>query len=122
MFLGYPTNDYSTGSMPTGVMSITALYNNGGHFNASNSRFTAPVAGWYQTTWGGLQLPNTVTSLMINGTRTHNGNHGVFTGNYITMTQTAIRYLNVGDYLNIDQWNGGGYFNGWYLWSVTLLG
>lgn len=122
MFLGFPTNDYSGGSMPTGVMSITAYYNNGGHFNAANSRFTAPVAGWYQTTWGGLQLPNTVTSIMVNGTRFINGNHGVYTGSYISMTQTAIRYLNAGDYLNIEQWNGGGYFSSWYVWSVTLLG
>jgi hypothetical protein len=122
MFLGQPSVDYSSGGMPTGVMGITALWNNGSHFNAANSRFTAPVAGWYQTTWGGLQLSSTVTSLMRNGVRLRNGNHGVFTGSYVTMTQTAIEYLSAGDYLNIEQWNGGGYFSSWYLWSVTLLG
>ena len=120
-FLGAPSVDYSSGSMPTGVMGITAIYNNGGHFNAANSRFTAPVAGWYQTTWGGLQITNTVTSLMINGTRTYNGNH-LITATYATVTQTSIDYLNAGDYLNIEQWNGGGYFSDWYLWSVALLG
>ena len=121
-FMGVPSVDYSSGGMPAGIMGISAIFNNGGHFNSSNSRFTAPVAGWYQTTWGGLQLSSTVTSLMKNGSRLRNGNHGVFTGSYITMTQTAIEYLNAGDYLNIEQWNGGGYYSSWYIWTVNLLG
>ena len=75
MFMGQPTTDYSAGGMPTGVMAITALYNNGGHFNSSNNRWTAPVTGWYRSTWGGLQLKTSVTSLQVNGVRTYNGNH-----------------------------------------------
>lgn len=122
-FMGQPTTDYSGGSMPTRVMDVTALYNNGGHFNNSTDRFTCPVTGWYRSTWGGLQLPSTVTSLMVNGSRTYNGNHfPAASPNYITMTQTALRYLNAGDYLEIEQWNGGGYYNAWWLWTVELVG
>jgi hypothetical protein len=122
MFMGYPTTDYSGGSMPAQVMSITALYNNGGYFTASNSRFTAPITGWYRSTWGGLQLPSTVTSLMVNGVRTYNGNHFVTSPSYVTVTQTVVRQLAAGDYLNVEQWNGGGYYNSWYLWTVELIG
>jgi hypothetical protein len=121
MFMGSPTNDYSGGSMPTGVIPFTALYNNGSHYNAGTSRFTAPVAGWYRITWGGLQLGSTVTSLQVNGTRTYNGNHWVGTGSYVSMTQTVLRTLNANDYLTIEGWNGGGYYIGWYLWSVELV-
>jgi hypothetical protein len=123
MFLGRPSVDYSGGGMPNAIIAFTSIHNNGSHFNAANSRFTAPVTGWYLTTWGGLQLAASVTSLMKNGVRLHQGNHyNVATPTYITMTQTAIEYLNAGDYLNVEGWNGGGYFSTWYLWSVTLLG
>jgi hypothetical protein len=125
LFMGSPTTDYSSGGMPTGVILFTATYNNGSHYNAVNGRFTAPTAGWYRITWGGLQLGAAVTSLMINGTRTHNGNHFATgtagTPNYINMTQTAIRNLSAGDYLQIEGWNGGGYYSAWYLWSVELI-
>jgi hypothetical protein len=125
MFMGSPTNDYSGGSMPTGVIPFTVLYNNGSHYNAGTSRFTAPVAGWYRITWGGLQLPLTVTSLQVNGTRTYNGNHLSSTTagapQYVSMTQTVLRTLNANDYLTIEGWNGGGYYNAWYLWSVELV-
>jgi hypothetical protein len=119
LFMGTPTTDYSGGSMPTGTMAITATYNNGNHF--SSNQFTAPVAGWYRTTWGGLQLPSTVTSLQVNGSDVHNGNHYPASVSYITMTQTTIRYLNANDYMSIRQWNGGGYYSGWWIWTVDLI-
>ena len=75
LFRGQPTNDYSSGSMPTGVVPFTAALNNGNHYSAATSRFTCPTAGFYRVTWGGLQLASTVTSLMINGTRIYSGNH-----------------------------------------------
>jgi hypothetical protein len=122
MFMGRPSVDYSSGGMPAGTMGITSLYNNGGHFNSSTNRFTAPVTGWYRTTWGGLQLPATVTSLQVNGSRAYNGNHFPSAVAYISMTQTVIRQLNVNDFLTIEQWNGGGYYQDWYLWTVELIG
>jgi hypothetical protein len=122
-FMGYPTTDYSAGSMPTQVMAVTASFNNGNHFNSSTNRFTCPVTGWYRVTWGGLQLASTVTSLQVNGSDVHNGNHHIVSGGaYINMTQTVLRYQSAGDYFSIRQWNGGGYFAGWYLWSVELVG
>jgi hypothetical protein len=121
-FMGRPSVDYSGGSAPTAVIGIEALYNNGGHFNASNNRFTAPVTGWYRTTWGGLQLFPLVTSLQVNGARTYNGNHYNTGPNYITMTQTVVRQLTAGDFLTVESWNGGGYYRDWWLWSVELIG
>jgi hypothetical protein len=121
-FLGYPTTDYSSGSMPTQVMAVTSYYNNGNCFNGSTNRFTCPVTGWYRVTWGGLQLPSTVTSLQVNSSDVHNGNHYVGTPSYITVTQTTLRQQSAGDYFTIRQWNGGGYYSGWWLWSVELVG
>lgn len=121
MFMGFPTNDYSGGSMPTGVLPFTASYNNGSHYNSGTSRFTAPVTGWYRVTWGGLQLGGTVTSLQVNGVRTYNGNHYVNGASYVNMTQTVLRTLNAGDFLTIEGWNGGGYYRDWYLWTVELV-
>jgi len=122
MFMGLPTTDYSGGGMPTGVIAFTALYNNGSHYNAANSRFTCPVTGWYRVTWGGLQLSSAVTSLMVNGSRTYNGNHYSGTAPaYITMTQTVVRSFAANDFLQIEGWNGGGYYNGWYLWTVEQI-
>lgn len=121
-FMGSPTTDYSGGSMPTQVMDVTAIFNNGNHFNPATDRFTCPVAGWYRVTWGGLQLASTVTSLQVNGTDFHSGNHYPASVSYITMTQTALRYQSAGDYFTIRQWNGGGYYSGWWLWSVELVG
>jgi hypothetical protein len=122
-FIGRPANDYSGGGMPTvSPMPTTAIINNGSHFNASTNRFTAPIAGYYKATWGGLQLASTVTSLMVNGVRVHNGNHFPSAVAYISMTQTAIVQLAASDFLTIEQWNGGGYYRDWYLWSVELIG
>jgi hypothetical protein len=121
MFMGFPTTDYSSGGMPTGVIAFTASYNNGNHYNAANSRFTCPIAGWYRVTWGGLQLGATVTSLRVNGTRMYSGNHFVSGAAYITMTQTVVRSFAANDFLEIEGWNGGGYYNGWYLWSVEQI-
>lgn len=120
-FMGYPTTDYSAGSMPTRTMDVTAYFNNGNHFNATTDIFTCPITGWYRITWGGLQLPSTVTSLKVNGSRQYSGCHCVG-GSYFTLTQTVLRSLAAGDTLEIEQWNGGGYYSGWWLWSVELVG
>lgn len=125
LFRGVPTNDYASAGMPTGVIPFTAGINNGNHYSAATSRFTCPTAGYYRVTWGGLQLASTVTSLMINGVRTFNGNHYATattgTPNYIAMTQTAIVSAAASDYFQIEGWNGGGYYSTWYLWTVELI-
>ena len=122
-FAARPTTDYSAGSMPTGVVAMTAQINNGNCFSAATSRFTAPIAGFYKTTWGGLQLTSTVTSLMINGVRDNYPSGVHYLGaSYSTVIQSVIRLLAANDYLQIEGWNGGGYYNTWYAWSVELIG
>jgi hypothetical protein len=125
-FRARPTNNYSSGGMPTGVIPFTSQLDNASCYNAANYRFTAPAAGYYRTTWGGLQLSGAVTSLQVNGVDLHNGNHFVTTTigepSYVNMTQTSIVYLNANDYLTIRGWNGGGYFDTWYIWTVELIG
>lgn len=120
-FMARPTNDYSSGSMPTGVIPMTPTLDTASAFNSSTNAFVAPVAGLYRVTWGGLQLASAVTSLMLNGVRTFSGNHLV-TATYATVTQTVIVQRNVGDTLQIEGWNGGGYYRDWYVWSVEFLG
>ena len=120
-FMAGVTNG-TTGGMPTGVVLMTATVNNGNCFNASNNRFTAPIAGFYKSTWGGLQLTQTVTSLYKNGVSVSNGNHYANGAAYVSMTQTMILSLAANDYITVYGWNGGGYFAGWYAWTVELLG
>lgn len=120
-----PTTNYSSGGMPTGVVAMTAQINNGNHFSGATSRFTAPVAGFYRTTWGGLILASTVLSLMINGIRvtSPDGVHYAGTApNYLTATMTLIVQLAANDYLQIEGWNGGGYHSTWCTWNVDLIG
>jgi hypothetical protein len=121
VFMARPTNDYSTGSMPTGVIPMTTILDPSVSFVSGTNSFVAPVAGYYRVTWGGLQLASTVTSLMVNGARTYQGNHLV-TATYATLTQTAIVNCSVGTTLQIEGWNGGGYYRDWYLWSVEFIG
>jgi hypothetical protein len=121
LFMARPTNDYSSGSMPTGVIPMTVQLDTATAFNSGTSAFVAPVVGYYRVTWGGLQLASTVTSLMLNGARTYNGCHLV-TATYATVTQTVIVQRNVGDTLQIEGWNGGGYYRDWYEWTVEFIG
>lgn len=121
LFMARPTTDYSTGSMPTGVILMTVQLDTAAAFNSGTNAFVAPVAGYYRVTWGGLQLPSTVTSLMLNGVQTYNGNHLVG-ATYATLTQTVIVQRNVGDTLQVYGWNGGGYYRDWYEWTVEFIG
>lgn len=123
LFMARPTNDYSAGSMPTGVIPMTVQIDTAAAFNSGTNAFVAPVVGYYRVTWGGLQLNATVTSLMLNGVRTYSGNHILGTGfSYGTVTQTVIVQRNVGDTLQVEGWNGGGYYRDWYEWTVEFIG
>ena len=100
-----------------------AIYNVGGHFNTGTYRFTAPIAGKYLFTWsvfyqnsGGGRC-----SLKVNNTAYNNLQMDVGVG----MSQSAIMYLNAGDYASVGDWqniSGGVFYVGHSHFSGMLLG
>ena len=46
VFMARPTNDYSGGSMPAGVIPMTVLVDTAAAFSSGNNAFAAPVAGY----------------------------------------------------------------------------
>ena len=107
----------------------TVKANNGGHYNSSNGRFTAPVAGYYFFSWTSIKNnTNTVTRLYIhkNGTAAYGNRHlrldaGQDYGDNGTMT--AVIQLAANDYVQIYLGAGAVYgvteeyciFNGYLL-------
>jgi len=85
----------------------TVKANNGGHYNSSNGRFTAPVAGYYFFSWTSIKNnTNTVTRLYIhkNGSSAYGNRHlrldaGQDYGDNGTMT--AVIQLAENDYVQI---------------------
>ena len=91
-----------------------AVFNNGGHYNTSNYRFTAPIAGNYylsysvrvnHTTSGHIIHPcfqingsNDATSLTIHKNDT--------TGQYMHTSFSYVRNLSASDYVTVTMSNG----------------
>ena len=114
----------------SGIIVFDATRHNiGSHYNTSNGRFTAPVAGRYQFTFYSIikgNYSNAYYSIQINGVA---GN-----GMYVHVSQnigniwegectTWILSLSAGDYVDINSnstinWHG----NNWQLFSGHLLG
>ena len=94
-------------SAQTYINYNTVKANNGGHYNSSNGRFTAPVAGYYFFSWTSIKNnTNAVTRLYIhkNGSATYGNRHlrldsGQDYGDNGTMT--AVIQLAVNDYVQI---------------------
>ena len=120
---------YVTGSGDvayTGDINFTNVeFNNGGHFNLSNDRFTAPVAGLYFFSWS--SYTNTTTSAQRTGIRVNgatymqNGSSGYSHNNI-----TAFISLSAGDYVTIGgmgSWSshfyGSQFHNLWMGWLVS---
>ena len=94
-------------STQTYINFNTVKANNGGHYNSSNGRFTAPVAGYYFFSWTSIKNnTNTVTRLYIhkNGSSAYGNRHlrldqGQDYGDNGTMT--AVIQLAENDYVQI---------------------
>ena len=79
-----------------------AIQNTGGHYNTSNYRFTAPIAGNYLFTWSFYMngTPAGRVSLKVNGGAYNNLQMECGYG----MSQSAIFKLNANDYVTVGDW------------------
>ena len=120
------TNSYTQSGV---IVFDSTRHNIGSHYNTSNGRFTAPVAGRYQFTFYSIikgNYSNAYYSIQINGS--------AGSGMYVHVSEnignlwegectTWILSLSAGDYVDINSnssinWHG----NDWQLFSGHLLG
>ena len=100
------TSGYVT-TLPAYLLFGSTPVNNGNHYNTSNGRFTAPVAGLYYFSFSILVDDNansgsvTFVDLYVNGVfagfRAYDQNPG---SRYQQTSQSAVLYMNAGDYAN----------------------
>ena len=104
----------------------TVILNRGSHYNTSNGRFTAPIAGTYL--FISLMLSNGSARLFheirkngsqVSGTRTESGTGA---GQYQSNTTQAILELAYGDWVAIYVGSGGAYGGSYSNFSGYLLG
>jgi hypothetical protein len=91
------------------------LHNNGSHYNSSNGRFTAPVAGYYLFNFETLIYDMGTSSSCwfgLNGTSQYAfaGVYGQHSGTYAGQSASIIIYMNANDYAYIT-----------FLYSTTKL-
>ena len=111
--VSYSGSAYTT----LGTVVFNAVYTNvGGHYNTSNGRFTAPVSGSY-IFYTSLIKGNTPTAVSRrrfdkNGSEANNGRHlrldldQPYGDNGVMQ---ALIYLNVNDYVTVNQYAGSSY-------------
>jgi len=107
------------GSLPT----IDVRSNTG--TRAGQLCFTAPVTGAYRMSVSTLQGPNSMVSLLVNGTQWWSGTHVVGLGlSYLTLASEYIRTLSAGDQVQCFSHNGGNVWgdNGWTTLTVSFIG
>jgi predicted heme/steroid binding protein len=113
----------------TFIFNLTE-YNIGSHFNTSNGRFTAPVAGVYQFNFYSIYY-----GPLTNGAISFRKNNGAFTSGYNIHYSTSATgwenihystsvYLNAGDYVSIMNSGGSTQYHGddWSSFSGYLVG
>jgi hypothetical protein len=111
-------------SLTNGGLPTINVRNNVGT-RAGQLAFIAPVSGTYRISISTLQGPNSVVSLLVNGTQWYNGSHIVGLGtSYLTQSAEYIRPLSAGDQVQAYSWNGGNVWgdNGWTTLTINYVG
>ena len=99
----YATRTAGNVASNTVILHNNVLTNIGGHYNSSNGRFTAPIAGTYRLCARNL-LGSTgfaVASLRKNGTTVGLGQDNSSTSNGATGQAEVILILAAGDYIDV---------------------
>ena len=103
--------------------------NIGGHYNASNGAFTAPLAGCYCFMFQNIVGSGNTTTyndaqLHINGSRIAEGRSEDRQGTWSTTSISKVVYMNAGDYVQIYADTGVHYGNDqfWTFFSGYLIG
>ena len=86
----------------------SVILNNGNHFNISQDRFVAPVAGHYFFSYSCMTSTQSHTSNIVIR-RNGSGRHSSYTQNatYLRHNIAVVEYLNANDYVDIVLEHGG---------------
>ena len=112
----YPSGGTIDVICPTPNSSTNGFHNIGGHFDPSNARFTAPIAGRYLihsswTNWfaGGGEQDGWQHRLKVNGSDVHDFYHaGAVNGYEVRSNATVILDLSASDYVSFAMTGFGG--------------
>lgn len=116
--------DGATFSGKTFLGGTTTYVNNGSHFNASNGRFTAPVAGLYLFSFSLTTEDSNshFVNLILNGVAIQGGNVLQYYNVYTTATNVMILNLLQGDYVTAERRDSTGYAVYYARFAGYLLG